>query len=111
MASFTRPVDSSIAGIDFGVLSNEEIKAVSVKRIYNTPSLDSFNNPVPGGLYDTALGAWGDHMYAKLSFELSFSLVGIASIDEFYIQLLDMSIEFLVLRRPPWPYRIAGSSL
>ena len=76
MASFTRPVASSIAGIDFGVLSNEEIKAVSVKRIYNTPSLDSFNNPVPGGLYDTALGAWGDHMYAILQFQLLILLFG-----------------------------------
>lgn len=63
MSSFAIPVSSSIGGIDFGVMSDEEIKAVSVKRIYNTPSLDSFNNPVPGGLYDAALGAWGDHMY------------------------------------------------
>ncbi|KAK2737010.1 hypothetical protein FQN55_001342 [Onygenales sp. PD_40] len=62
MASFTRPVSSSIGEVNFGVLSNEEIKTVSVKRIYNTPTLDSFNNPVPGGLYDPALGAWGDHI-------------------------------------------------
>ncbi|KAJ9298020.1 hypothetical protein DTO271D3_1947 [Paecilomyces variotii] len=62
MATFSKPVASSIAGIDFGVLSSEEIKAISVKRIHNTPTLDSFNNPVPGGLYDPALGAWGDHV-------------------------------------------------
>lgn len=62
MATFSKPVASSIAGIDFGVLSSEEIKAISVKRIRNTPTLDSFNNPVPGGLYDPALGAWGDHV-------------------------------------------------
>ncbi|KAK2870553.1 hypothetical protein FQN49_003107 [Arthroderma sp. PD_2] len=59
MSSFAIPISSSIGGIDFGVMSDEEIQAVSVKRIYNTPSLDSFNNPVPGGLYDAALGAWG----------------------------------------------------
>lgn len=64
MASFTRPVFSSIGEVDFGFMSDEEIKRVSVKRIYNTPTLDSFNNPVPGGLYDPAMGAWGDHMYA-----------------------------------------------
>ena len=62
MANFARPVASSVAGIDFGVYSNEEVKAISVKRIHNTPTLDSFNNPVPGGLYDPALGAWGDHV-------------------------------------------------
>ncbi|EER42274.1 DNA-directed RNA polymerase I [Histoplasma capsulatum H143] len=62
MASFTRPISSSIEGVDFRVLSNEEIKTISVKLIYNTPTLDSLNNPVPGGLYDPALGAWGDHI-------------------------------------------------
>lgn len=62
MANFARPVSSSITGVDFGVLTDTEIKALSVKRIHNTPTLDSFNNPVPGGLYDPALGAWGDHV-------------------------------------------------
>jgi hypothetical protein len=56
------PVSSSIAGVDFTVYSDEEIKKLSVKRIQNTPTLDSFNNPVPGGLYDPAMGAWGDHV-------------------------------------------------
>ncbi|OJJ50014.1 hypothetical protein ASPZODRAFT_128602 [Penicilliopsis zonata CBS 506.65] len=62
MANFARPVASNIGGLEFGVYSNEDIKAISVKRIHNTPTLDSFNNPVPGGLYDPALGAWGDHV-------------------------------------------------
>lgn len=62
MANFSRPVASAISGVDFGVYSNEDVKAISVKRIHNTPTLDSFNNPVPGGLYDPALGAWGDHV-------------------------------------------------
>lgn len=62
MATFTRPIASSIAGVDFNVYTDEEIKRLSVKRIHNTPTLDSFNNPVPGGLYDPAMGAWGDHV-------------------------------------------------
>ncbi|PKY08955.1 beta and beta-prime subunits of DNA dependent RNA-polymerase [Aspergillus campestris IBT 28561] len=62
MANFARPVASTISGVDFGVYSEEDVKAVSVKRIHNTPTLDSFNNPVPGGLYDSAMGAWGDHV-------------------------------------------------
>lgn len=66
MTSFTKPVSSSIGGLEFGFLSDEDIKAISVKRIHNTPTLDSFNNPVPGGLYDPALGAWEDHVYATL---------------------------------------------
>ncbi|KAL3475907.1 hypothetical protein BJX99DRAFT_258986 [Aspergillus californicus] len=62
MATFARPVASSISGINFEVHSDEDIRAISVKRVHNTPTLDSFNNPVPGGLYDPALGAWGDHV-------------------------------------------------
>jgi DNA-directed RNA polymerase I subunit RPA1 len=62
MANFARPIASFIEGIDFGILSNDDVRAISVKRINNTPTLDSFNNPVPGGLYDPALGAWGDHV-------------------------------------------------
>lgn len=62
MGTFARPVASSIAGVEFNVYSNEEIKKLSVKRIHNTPTLDTFNNPVPGGLYDPAMGAWGDHV-------------------------------------------------
>ncbi len=61
MATFARPVASAIAGINFDVYSDEDIKAISVKRIHNTPTLDSFNNPVPGGLYDPAMGALLDH--------------------------------------------------
>lgn len=48
MVSFSRPVASNIAGVGFTVYSNEEIEKLSVKRIHNTPTLDSFNNPVPG---------------------------------------------------------------
>ena len=71
MATFARPVASQIAGINFDTYSDKDIKATSVKRIHNTPTLDSFNNPVPGGLYDPALGAWGDHVYAFPSYEFS----------------------------------------
>lgn len=62
MVSFSRPVASSIAGVGFTVYSDEEIKRLSVVKVHNTPTLDSFNNPIPGGLYDPAMGAWGDHV-------------------------------------------------
>ncbi|KAI5291409.1 hypothetical protein KEM54_004944 [Ascosphaera aggregata] len=75
MASFTRPVFSAIREVDFGFMTDEEIKRVSVKRIYNTPTLDSFNNPVPGGLYDPALGAWGDHIQAINVYVCKLSLL------------------------------------
>lgn len=62
MTSFARPVASELAAVDFSVYSSEDIKKISVKRIFNTPSLDSLHNPIPNSLYDTALGAWGDHV-------------------------------------------------
>jgi hypothetical protein len=71
MATFSRPVASTINGVDFNVYSEEEIKALSVKRIHNTPTLDSFNNPVPGGLQDPAMGAWGDHVYVSPGLRIS----------------------------------------
>jgi hypothetical protein len=106
MANFTRPVSSSIGGVAFEVLSNDEIKAISVKRIQNSVALDSFNNPVPGGLYDPALGAWGDHMYVLVTFFFFFPFV--SPFRDANVRLVDipfkmynLPIKFLVLRRPP----------
>jgi DNA-directed RNA polymerase I subunit RPA1 len=46
--------------VDFAFLSAEEIRTLSVKQIQNPTTFDTLLNPVPGGLYDPALGAWGD---------------------------------------------------
>jgi DNA-directed RNA polymerase I subunit RPA1 len=46
--------------VDFCFLSRDEVRAISVRRIENENTFDSLLNPVPGGLYDTALGSWGD---------------------------------------------------
>lgn len=54
------PVASYIGSVDFGFLTSEEVKSLSVKKIQNPTALDTLNHPTPGGLYDTALGAWKD---------------------------------------------------
>jgi DNA-directed RNA polymerase I subunit RPA1 len=58
--NISNPVTAALDRVDFDFLSTEEIRAISVKRIENentfTPNL---LNPVIGGLYDPALGAWG----------------------------------------------------
>ena len=61
--NISQPVASSIGSVDFGFLSSEEIKALSVKKIQNPTTFDTLLHPVPGGLYDAALGAWGDNPY------------------------------------------------
>jgi DNA-directed RNA polymerase I subunit RPA1 len=55
--AYTAPLGSSTGGIDFSRLSHGDIRKISVKRIHATPALDSMHQPVPGGLYDPALGA------------------------------------------------------
>lgn len=60
--NISQPVASCIGSVDFGFLLSEEIKAISVKQIHNPTTFDSLLHPVPGGLYDTALGAWDDNL-------------------------------------------------
>ncbi|KAK5277124.1 hypothetical protein LTR16_010210, partial [Cryomyces antarcticus] len=57
----SQPVYSTIGGVEFGFLSAEEIKALSVKRITNPTTFDSLLHPTPGGLYDAALGTFADN--------------------------------------------------
>jgi DNA-directed RNA polymerase I subunit RPA1 len=64
--NISQPVASAIGSVDFGFLSIEEIKSLSVKRIQNIATFDALLHPVPGGLYDPALGAWGDTPYVLI---------------------------------------------
>lgn len=59
--NISQPIASYIGSVDFGFLSTEDIKALSVKRIQNPVTFDTLLHPVPGGLYDSALGAWSDN--------------------------------------------------
>ncbi|KZF25200.1 DNA-directed RNA polymeras-like protein I subunit [Xylona heveae TC161] len=58
----SQPVASSIGSVQFGFLTSTDVRALSVKQIQNPTTFDSLLNPVPGGLYDPALGAWGDNL-------------------------------------------------
>jgi hypothetical protein len=59
--NISQPVSSQIGGVEFAFLPSEEIRALSVKRITNPTTFDTLLNPVPGGLYDAALGNFGDN--------------------------------------------------
>ncbi|PFH55530.1 hypothetical protein XA68_18111 [Ophiocordyceps unilateralis] len=58
--NISQPIWSELNSVDFTYLSAEEINAISVKRIENETTLDNLLNPSPGGLYDPALGSWGE---------------------------------------------------
>ncbi|KAL8654413.1 MAG: hypothetical protein Q9226_003447 [Calogaya cf. arnoldii] len=57
--NISQPIASHIGSVEFGCLSPEEIRAFSVKKIVNPTTFDTLLHPVPGGLYDAALGHAG----------------------------------------------------
>jgi DNA-directed RNA polymerase I subunit RPA1 len=58
--NISQPVSSAIGSVDFTFLGASEIHAISVAKIENPETFDTLLHPVPKGLYDPALGAWGD---------------------------------------------------
>lgn len=52
----TLVIREEIKATAFSFYTAEEIKKISVKRILTTASLDVLGNPIPGGLYDPAMG-------------------------------------------------------
>ncbi|KAL8689552.1 MAG: hypothetical protein Q9218_004801 [Villophora microphyllina] len=65
--NISQPIASHIGSVGFGFHSSEEIQALSVKKIVNSTTFDTLLHPVPGGLYDAALGAWGDNLCGTCS--------------------------------------------
>ena len=59
--NISQPVASYVGSVDFGFLSPEEIESLSVRRVHNPVTFDTLLHPVSGGLYDSALGAYGDN--------------------------------------------------
>ncbi|CAM9295630.1 unnamed protein product, partial [Phaeothamnion confervicola] len=49
-------VRHSVERVHFGFLHDDEIRSMSVKQITSPTTFDALNNPLPGGLYDRALG-------------------------------------------------------
>ncbi|KAL1888469.1 hypothetical protein Cpir12675_006164 [Ceratocystis pirilliformis] len=58
--NISNPVTTTVDRVEFDFLTSQDVRSISVKRIQNSNSFDSLLNPVPGGLYDQVLGAWGD---------------------------------------------------
>jgi hypothetical protein len=52
----TLVIRDEVKATAFSFYTAEEIKKISVKRILTTASLDVLGNPIPGGLYDPAMG-------------------------------------------------------
>ncbi|CAM9118714.1 unnamed protein product [Sphacelaria rigidula] len=55
----------AVQEIGFGFFTDEDIRRLSVKRITSPVTFDTLNNPLPGGLYDPALGPVDRHMMCE----------------------------------------------
>lgn len=60
MANSNNPIPGGAGGIEFSRLPADEIRRVSVKKIWNDTTFDSLLQPSPAGLYDPAMGALRD---------------------------------------------------
>ena len=97
------PIASSIGSVDFGFLSSQDIRALSVKKVINPTTFDTLLHPVPGGLYDPALGAWSDNP-CVLHSQMRLLLAN-------FRKMWNMSLEYFHLSWPCRSYRITGSDL
>lgn len=49
-----------MAAVHFGVMTDDEVRKLSVRKITNQNLLNTVGRPEPGGLYDPALGPLDD---------------------------------------------------
>lgn len=68
----SKPVGTEIASVDFGVLSDDEIRRLSARQVSNPVVFDNLGHPVNGGLYDLALGAFLRNVCATCGLDEKF---------------------------------------
>lgn len=59
--NIAKPIGSEIRSVDFLILEDDEVRALSVKQISNPQVFDNLGHPVANGLYDLGLGAFLRH--------------------------------------------------
>lgn len=112
--NISQPVSSSVDRVEFTFLTKEEIHAVSVKKIENDTTFDTLLNPVRGGLYDPALGSWGDSMYvthANLPLSLQVSVFDFPSLpsDLSYLNVSSHNAACQLYHMQSWPAVLSRS--
>ncbi|AMD21065.1 HEL216Cp [Eremothecium sinecaudum] len=68
----SKPVGAEITGVDFSIMTAEEIRGLSVKQITNPTVLDHLGHPIRGGLYDLSLGAFLRNLCATCGLDEKF---------------------------------------
>ncbi|CAA0812729.1 nuclear RNA polymerase A1 [Striga hermonthica] len=62
---FLNQTSEVVEAVRFGFLTDEEVKGLSVVKISNPNLLDILEKPIPGGLYDPALGPLDENSMCK----------------------------------------------
>lgn len=52
----TGPIHTKVDGMTFGLYSADEIKKLSVVQVITPLAFNALGHPLPGGLYDPAMG-------------------------------------------------------
>lgn len=62
----------NLTSMRFTVFSSSDIRKMSVAKIVTSTVFDSLGQPLPGGLYDSAMGASINQSFGKFGFILMF---------------------------------------
>lgn len=62
------------SNLQFSVFSTEDIKKMSVAKVITPTTFDALGHPIPGGLYDPAMGKFNSQNLKK-KFLLNFILL------------------------------------
>ncbi|OVA12173.1 RNA polymerase [Macleaya cordata] len=76
MAHTTEGATEVVEAVHFSILTTEEVRKQSVKKVTNPILFDSLDRPSPGGLYDPAMGPLEDGGLCTSCGQLSFQCPG-----------------------------------
>ncbi|KAI3471656.1 hypothetical protein Pfo_028306 [Paulownia fortunei] len=65
-----------VEAVRFGFLTDEEVRSHSVVKITNPNLLDILEKPIPGGLYDSAMGPLDDGSLCKSCGQRAYHCTG-----------------------------------
>ncbi|CAI9761147.1 unnamed protein product [Fraxinus pennsylvanica] len=76
MAQSTEGATEAVEAVKFGFMTDEEVRSHSVVKVKNPNLLDTLDKPIPGGLYDPAMGPLDENFACKTCGQRSYHCPG-----------------------------------
>ncbi|CAA3024854.1 DNA-directed RNA polymerase I subunit 1 [Olea europaea subsp. europaea] len=76
MAQSTEGATEAVEAVKFGFMTDEEVRSQSVVKVVNPNLLDTLEKPIPGGLYDPAMGPLDENFACKTCGQRSYHCPG-----------------------------------